>query len=163
MRRHKHRMGPPRGMLRHIVLQILKNRPMSGSELMDEIEEYTEWRPSPGSIYPLLNRLKEEGLIEKYRNDDPNLKRFSLTEQGKNELEEHKKFDDQFRKRNKTIRKIYWRLHREMPEETYESFSKLYDQIEKAYKIASGDPGKSKKLRKILQDTCKELEELQNE
>jgi DNA-binding PadR family transcriptional regulator len=130
---------------------------------MDEIEEYTEWRPSPGSIYPLLNRLKEEGLIEKYRNDDPNLKRFSLTEQGKNELEEHKKFDDQFRKRNKTIRKIYWRLHREMPEETYESFSKLYDQIEKTYKIASEDPGKSEKLRKILQDTCKELEELQNE
>ena len=156
-------MGPPRGMLRHITLQILKNRPMSGSELMDEIEEYTEWRPSPGSIYPLLNQLREEGLIEKYRNDDPTLKRFALTQDGKNELVEHKKFDDQFRKRNKTMRKIYWRLHREMPEDLYESFTKLYDQIEKTYQRTIDNSEKSEKLREILQKTHKELEELENE
>jgi DNA-binding PadR family transcriptional regulator len=156
-------MGPPRGMLRHITLQIMKDRPISGSELMDEIEKYTEWRPSPGSIYPLLSHLQEDGLIKKHRNDDAAHKRFILTEKGKEELEEHRRFDDQFRKRNKTIRKIYWRLHREMPEDIYNSFSNLFDQIEKTFQFSLQDPAKQGKLITVLEKTRKELEELANE
>ena len=63
---------------------------MSGSELMEEIEEYTEWKPSPGSIYPLLSQLKHENVIDHFPDEDPRLKRFDLTEKGKKMLAESK-------------------------------------------------------------------------
>jgi DNA-binding PadR family transcriptional regulator len=161
-RYHRHRMGPPRGMLRHIALQIIKVSPMSGSELMDEIERHTEWRPSPGSVYPLLAHLNEDGLIDLLEDDDSSLKRFQLTDAGERELEEHLRFDEQFRKRNKTMRKIYWRLHRGMPEDVYNSFAELIDQIEGAYQETLGDPKGEEKLVTLLEDTIIKLKNLRN-
>ena len=51
---------------------------------MDEIEKMTQgwWRPSPGSIYPLLEQLTQEGMIRK-REDG----RYELTEKAGEELE----------------------------------------------------------------------------
>ena len=150
-------MGPPRGMLRHIALLILKQQPMSGTELMDEIEKYADWRPSPGSIYPLLAHLQEDGLIESQPGEDPSLKRFTLTEEGKNELYEHLRFDDQFKKRHKTIRRIYWRINQEMSEDVYNSFAALIDQIEVTYRKAVTDPEKTHRLIDVLNNTTQRL------
>ena len=120
-RRHRlrRRIGVPKGMLRHLTLKVLEKQPMSGSELMDQIERYTDWRPSPGSIYPLLAHLQEENLIEPHLDEDPSLKRFKLNEQGARVLEQHDRHDDQVKKRHRTIHKMYWILHREMPEDLY--------------------------------------------
>ena len=81
-RGHRRRIGVPKGMLRHLTLKFMEKRPMSGSEIMEKIEEFTDWRPSPGSIYPLLAHLQEDGVIELHEDEDPSLKRFSLTESG---------------------------------------------------------------------------------
>ena len=93
MRRKHHkprrRIGVPKGILRHIALKTLEKKPASGSEIVDRIHEYTDWRPSPGSINPLLANLQEEGLIEPHPDEDPSLKRFKLTKQGIQMLEEH--------------------------------------------------------------------------
>ena len=129
-RRH---IGAPRGMLRHITLIMLKNKPMSGSEIAEEIESYMDWKPSPGSIYPLLSSLQEDDLVTLNEDSDPTLKRFTLTEKGKNELEAHRNHDQEIRNRSKNIRKIYWRLLKGMPEEVYESYVRLQDQIEDTY------------------------------
>jgi len=154
---HPYRMGPPRGMLRYITLLILKQQPMSGSELIEEIEQYAEWRPSPGSIYPLLAHLQRDELIELQPDQDINLRRFTLTEKGKRELEEHLRFDEQFRKRTKTIRKIYWRLHQKMPEDIYDSFAALLDQIEAAFRKAANDPEGKRRLIELLDKTKERL------
>ena len=55
-----------RGILRGLALALLSKKPMSGMELIREIEELSmgAWRPSPGTIYPLLRRLEGEGLVE---------------------------------------------------------------------------------------------------
>lgn len=55
------------GGLKTWVLYTLSERPKNGAEIMDAIEymSYGSWRPSPGSIYPLLNKMAEEGLIRK--------------------------------------------------------------------------------------------------
>ncbi|MGC8586606.1 MAG: PadR family transcriptional regulator [Candidatus Micrarchaeia archaeon] len=66
--RHAHPYGMAfgrRGALRPIVLSLLGESPKSGAELMDAIESLYEWRPSPGSLYPLLDELESEGLIRK--------------------------------------------------------------------------------------------------
>ena len=58
---------------------------ISGYALMKKIQERTGfWRPSPGSIYPLLGALEEEGLIEHRIEDDK--KFYSLTNKGKEGL-----------------------------------------------------------------------------
>jgi len=133
---------------------------MSGSELMDEIEEYADWRPSPGSIYPLLSHLQEDGLIESQPDQDINLRRFTLTEEGHRELEERTRFDTQLRKRTRTIRKIYWRLHGKMPEEIYDSFAALIDQIEVTYRKAAADPERKRRFIDMLDNTTEQLKSL---
>lgn len=162
-RRHprQHRMGPPRGMLRHTTLLILRQQSKSGSELMDEIEQYADWRPSPGSIYPMLAHLQEEGLIESQPDQDPNRRRFTLTKEGEAEVKEHLRFDAQFRRRTQTIRKIYWRLHRKMPEGVYNSFSTLLSQIDVASRNAVDDPDRRRLLIDMLDKTTEKLKSLE--
>ncbi len=71
------------GGLRYVALYSLSEAPKNGAEIMDEVERMSmgAWRPSPGSIYPLLNNLQEEGLIRK-RDDQ----RYELTSAGAEEI-----------------------------------------------------------------------------
>jgi len=68
-------MGPPpwafisRRGLREVVLWLLSDRPMNGAEIIRAVEEFTWgfWKPSPGSVYPLLKQLEAEGLVRRTR------------------------------------------------------------------------------------------------
>jgi DNA-binding PadR family transcriptional regulator len=51
-----------RGHLKPLILKMIQNKPMSGSEIIIEINDLMNWKPSCGSIYPLLNSLESEGL-----------------------------------------------------------------------------------------------------
>lgn len=53
--------------LRTWIISMLERSPKNGAELMDEIEVMTKgwWRPSPGSVYPLLESMVQEQLIRK--------------------------------------------------------------------------------------------------
>jgi DNA-binding PadR family transcriptional regulator len=151
--------GVPKGFLHHLTLQLLKQRPMSGSEIMDQLQEYTDWRPSPGSVYPLLSLLQDEGLIRPHEDGDPSLKRFTLTEAGLQEINELTEHSQHMRNRNKSIRKIYWRLHMEMPEGLYKSLSGFMDAFEADYATYKGDAEKTAKLKGILDRATAELKE----
>lgn len=54
-----------RGDVRAAILVLLAERPMHGYEMIQEIAERSQdlWRPSPGSVYPTLQLLVDEGLI----------------------------------------------------------------------------------------------------
>ena len=56
-----------RGWLRPAILKLLEDKPMNGMEIINKFSEYSHgwWKPSPGSVYPLLEALETEGLIEK--------------------------------------------------------------------------------------------------
>ena len=88
----------PKGFLRYQVLEALNEKPMSGSEIMEEIEKHTGgfWKPSPGSIYPLLSWLQDNSYIKELPTEN-GLKRYELTESGKELLEEQKKIRKKFR------------------------------------------------------------------
>src|SRR5207244_11263254 len=66
------------------IISILASTPKNGAEIMDEIETRTQgwWRPSPGSVYPLLDQMTQEELLKK-RDDG----RYELTAKAKEELE----------------------------------------------------------------------------
>jgi len=72
----KHRRG-----LRVWVLNLLEQGPKSGAELIAQIDQMTMgwWRPSPGSIYPLLEEFEQEKLVRK-RSDG----RYELTDAARN-------------------------------------------------------------------------------
>jgi DNA-binding PadR family transcriptional regulator len=58
--------APLRARLRFLVLALLAVEPAHGYALISKIEEVTGGaiRPSPGTLYPILRRLQEEGLVE---------------------------------------------------------------------------------------------------
>ncbi|WP_231591328.1 PadR family transcriptional regulator [Saccharothrix sp. ST-888] len=76
-----------RGDVRASLLALLRERPMHGYEMITEIGERTggAWRPSPGSVYPTLQLLEEEGLIR--AQEDSGKRLFELTETGRAEAE----------------------------------------------------------------------------
>jgi DNA-binding PadR family transcriptional regulator len=73
--------------VRASILALLKDRPMHGYEMIQEIAERSAgaWKPSPGSVYPTLQLLEDEGLIES--ESEGGKKLFTLTEQGRAEAE----------------------------------------------------------------------------
>lgn len=56
-----------RGFLRPEILQLLEEKSMNGVDIMNKMHEMSHgwYRPSPGSIYPLLEQLEKEGLVAK--------------------------------------------------------------------------------------------------
>ena len=86
-----HGFGPfgraRRGNVRAAVVAVLAERPMHGYEIIQELEQRSGgfWRPSPGSVYPTLQLLEDQGLV---KGEDVEGKRvFTLTEAGKTEAE----------------------------------------------------------------------------
>src|SRR4051812_27174958 len=106
MRHHHH--GPPpfgawgrgdmgfrrrrmrRGDVRAALLVLLAEEPRNGYGLMQEIEARSEgeWRPSPGSVYPALALLEDEGLVR--AEEQGSGRRFALTDEGRAHVEQHR-------------------------------------------------------------------------
>jgi DNA-binding PadR family transcriptional regulator len=104
-RRHggRHGFGPPfggppfgrgprarRGDVRAALLVLLAEEPRNGYGLMQEIESRSGgvWRPSPGSVYPALQQLEDEGLVRSV--ESGGRRQYELTDEGRSYVEEHR-------------------------------------------------------------------------
>jgi DNA-binding PadR family transcriptional regulator len=76
-----------RGDVRLATLLLLKERPMHGYEIITELADRTQglWSPSPGSVYPTLALLEDEGFVSSA--EEGGKRRFSLTSAGSEHLE----------------------------------------------------------------------------
>jgi DNA-binding PadR family transcriptional regulator len=76
--------------VRAAILVLLDEEPRNGYGLMQEIEERSSgaWRPSPGSVYPLLAQLEDEGLVEADASGERKV--IQLTEAGTAYVEENR-------------------------------------------------------------------------
>src|SRR6202042_3120212 len=76
-----------RGDVRLALLRLLAEQPANGYQLMQTIEERSDgrWRPSPGSVYPTLAQLEDEGLVRSVEADGA--RRFEITDAGRQHLE----------------------------------------------------------------------------
>ena len=79
-----------RGDVRLALLMLLAEEPRNGYQLMQTIDERSggRWRPSPGSVYPTLSQLEDEGLIRGIERDGTKL--FEITDQGRERLGQSK-------------------------------------------------------------------------
>jgi DNA-binding PadR family transcriptional regulator len=77
-----------RGDIRTAALLLLAEEPRNGYQIMQEVQERSQgvWSPSPGSVYPALAQLEDEGLISTEEKDGRKL--FVLTDAGRKLVEE---------------------------------------------------------------------------
>jgi DNA-binding PadR family transcriptional regulator len=103
-----------RGDIRTAALLLLAEEPRNGYQIMQEVQERSDglWSPSPGSVYPALAQLEDEGLI---RSDEiEGRKLFALTDAGSAHLQERgtdkpapwEQLNDDFGSKGMEIRKV---------------------------------------------------------
>jgi DNA-binding PadR family transcriptional regulator len=75
--------------VRVAILAVLADGPLNGYQLIQEIGDRTRgaWRPSPGSVYPTISQLEDEGLVE--GDDERGRRTLRLTDRGTTYLREH--------------------------------------------------------------------------
>lgn len=86
------------GILPLYVLNSLKNKQMSGYEIMKEINSITEgaWRPGAGSIYPVLKSLSKKGFIKVAEKGLREKRMYAITQTGLKALEQAKREYNEF-------------------------------------------------------------------
>ncbi len=79
----------PRGVLKYYVLKSLEKKPLHGYKIIEYVKSISGfWTPSPGTLYPLLSTMREEGLLGMHTEGRRNV--YTLTKRG---MEELKKFE----------------------------------------------------------------------
>jgi len=83
-----------KGNLKYVILDLIKDRPRYGYEIILQLEEqsYGFYKPSPGVIYPILQMLEEMGYANS--SEQEGKKFYSITEDGSKFLEEQKDIAD---------------------------------------------------------------------
>jgi DNA-binding PadR family transcriptional regulator len=78
------------GDMKYVILKLLRDKPRHGYEVMKELEERLHgcYSPSPGTVYPTLQWLEDEGLVESKEVDGKKV--YAVTDAGRAFLDEHK-------------------------------------------------------------------------
>jgi DNA-binding PadR family transcriptional regulator len=156
----RHMAAVPKGFFRWQVLELLNEKPRSGSEIMEEMEKRTNgcWRPGPGSVYPLLSWLHESGHI-KVESEQEGIKRYTLTPKGRELLSEMRKLKENFERRRKFFATPFFGgMWAEIPEEQARDLRCAVDRLFSAFirlRMRMGE--------KYSEKTVKELTEIINE
>lgn len=119
MRAIRHRIGPqavPRGFLATYMLSMISREDQNGYSIMQGISEKSKgaWRPGPGTIYPMLKALSKEGLIRPLnpvgQRRDKSSTNYSITEKGRVQLDEWRKFITEQRTKDYGMMAIFTEL-----------------------------------------------------
>jgi len=169
-RRHwmKHTAMVPKGFIRYHVLESLSQKPMSGSEIINEIEKRTDgrWKPSPGSVYPLLAWLQDNGYVKELPIDENGLKRYELTQSGRKLLEEQRRIGVKFRKEARFFAPPFLGLWFRIPaEKTVEVRETMHKLMSAFFELGSSLEEKFsedalEQARKVLDETAEKLEKI---
>ena len=163
-----------KGGLKLVVLKILNDMAATGYDLINEIKTKTGfWKPSPGSMYPLMNDLLKKKLVT--CKEDKNKKIYSITSKGKkvykeienkrerilNDLIEGIKFLEVLGEDKKELKHIIDFLKGfgkgDFPFK--ENYDNLIEFRTVFFKVAQ-DKKNSKKINKILKEASKKLKRL---
>lgn len=142
------------GDMKYVILKLLKDRPMHGYEVMKELEERTRgcYTPSPGTVYPTLQWLEDEGLVRAEELDGKKV--YHITDAGRAFLEKHRStVDDIFDRVAETIDRV---VGEPMPE-VNRAVARV---VSKAYRAAWKLGDEAAKVPEILDRVADELDSL---
>jgi DNA-binding PadR family transcriptional regulator len=135
-----------RGDIRTAALLLLAEEPRNGYQIMQEVQERSGgmWSPSPGSVYPALAQLEDEGLIRNEEHDGQ--KAFALTDAGRAFVQERD-----------TERPAPWEQQDVGGE--FHALAALMREVAGAFVqvMKNGSPGQIEKAQGVLADTRRAL------
>jgi DNA-binding PadR family transcriptional regulator len=138
-----------RGDVRAAALALLAEEPMNGYQIIQAISERSDgvWRPSPGSVYPALQQLEDEGLI-RAEAAEGGRRAYQLTDEGRAYAETH---PDELR--------APWDVFAGAMGDTTREMRSLIGQVAMAaYQVLSaGTESQVTQARQVLTDTRKAL------
>jgi DNA-binding PadR family transcriptional regulator len=134
--------------VRAAILVLLDEEPRNGYGIMQEIEERSAgaWRPSPGSVYPVLQQLEDEGLVR--ADESGERKVMQLTDAGREYVQE----------RREALGTPWDTAVAGVSPEMVELRTLVW-QVEAAVRqvVASGTDGQHRQARDVLADTRRAL------
>jgi len=137
-----------RGDIRTAALLLLNEEPRNGYQIMQEVQERSDgvWRPSPGSTYPALQQLEDEGLIRAQELDGRKL--FELTDAGREYVKE----------RGEDKPAPWEQMSGDVSEEAHE-LGRLIREVASAFTqvVKTGSEAQMGEARKVLTRTRKDL------
>ncbi|MGM5483121.1 MAG: PadR family transcriptional regulator [Nanobdellota archaeon] len=104
----KNQMGNM-GFLQHYVMLSIRKCPKSGYELLKELQEKTKNKIciSKGTLYPLIDKLEANGIIQVKESGNRSKKIYALTQEGKKTLSTIHKKKEGFKERSKIMRSLF--------------------------------------------------------
>ena len=144
-----------RGDLKFVILQLIADKPMHGYEVMTALEDECRgfYRPSPGSVYPTLQMLEDQGYVQSEEVDGKKI--YSVTKEGEAFLAENEEHVEDIFAR---FDQFTGRFGREM-RDLSRSFSQLArDTFETAFKWTE-DSGFINEMKDILDEAQEKMAE----
>jgi DNA-binding PadR family transcriptional regulator len=142
-----------KGDLKYIILDLLKDKPRHGYDIIRELEEqsYGFYKPSPGVIYPTLQMLEEMGYAKSTEQEGKKV--YSITEEGLKFLENQSNIADGVRRqmKHKWSFKNIGRMVMVMKE-----YHELEDLLGRGFRSLDAD--KAEQIRQILSQAYQEIE-----
>ncbi len=154
-RRRRRRVWFESGDMKYVILKLLKEKQMHGYEVMKALEEQTRgcYKPSPGTVYPTLQWLEDEGLVQSEEVEGKKI--YSITETGLEFLEQNKStVEDIFDRIEETIDSIFTDP---MPEVTRLVGRLMGQAYRSAWKLRE-DEERRRKVTEILEQALEDLE-----
>ncbi|HEX6560158.1 MAG TPA: PadR family transcriptional regulator [Longimicrobiales bacterium] len=144
-----------RGDLKYVILRLLRDKPMHGYEVMRALEEESGgwYKASPGSVYPTLQMLQDQGLVEAQEQDGKKV--YSITEAGRKHLEENSDVVDEIVDRVSDFTSRYFRTEMRDLTKEFSRFAQVT--FERTVKWP-GDADVIKQVKDILERATHDME-----
>ena len=145
-----------RGGIRFAILDLLKDKPRHGYDIIREMEERSGgfYSPSPGAVYPTLQALEDQDLVT--ATVEEGKKVYAITEAGVAYLEEHKDRARDHRERWQS----HWAGGREGEAwEAVDGIRSALGEVRRAIRESAGDEAKLKEIDALLKDVATKIRE----
>ena len=147
-----------KGDLKYVVLDLLKEKPRYGYEIIRSLEERSHgfYTPSPGVVYPTLQMLEEMGYASASERDGKKI--YTITDDGRKFLSEQKDFTDEV----KSHMKRHWN-----PEnigafaQVMDEFGELASMVRRRGRRIDAD--KMKRVREVISSASEEIKAILEE
>ena len=143
-----------KGDLKYVILDLLKEKPSHGYEIIRAMEEsfHGFYSPSAGSVYPTLQMLDDMGYASSSEHDGKKI--YTITDEGKHFLKEQQE----------VIKKIQGQMKKRSPR-NHEAFHETLHGIRNLEHLVGHnardlDSRKLQQIRKIVTDSRKEIQKI---
>jgi DNA-binding PadR family transcriptional regulator len=155
---HGHKRWFQKGDLKYVILDLVKDKPRYGYEIIRALEERSHgfYAPSPGTVYPTLQMLEEMGYVNSEQRDDKKV--YTITEEGLNFLNKQEDLAEEIQSQMRD-----WWNPKDMHEikETMREFGRLGQLV--ARQARKANSAKMQRIKEVISRSYNEIEDILKE